>query len=52
MARRSMSPEHAAPRSTVRCHDLDVLLAQPGDGDRGVESTGRRHYLLHEGLES
>ena len=43
--------EHAAAEVDGEGDDLDVvLLAQPGDGDRGVESTGiSEHHLVHRG---
>ena len=43
--------ENAAPEVDRQGHDLDVvLLAQPGDGDRRVESAGiGEHHLLHRG---
>ena len=43
--------EHAAAEVHGQGHDLDVvLLAQPGDGDGRVESTGiGEHHFLHRG---
>ena len=43
--------EHAAAEIDREGHDLSVvLLAQPGNGDRCIESTGiGEHYLLHRG---
>ena len=43
--------ENAAAEIDREGHDLSVvLLAQPGNGDRCIESTGiGKHYLLHRG---